>query len=63
MRTREALNTNVIPLETVGSARNEHSNWLQEFYILFAHRFCCQTPRKKFGLNVIIRLGTQVQKE
>jgi len=59
LRVREALDTNVLPLETVGSARSEHSNWLQEF----AHRFCCQTSRQKFGVNVIVRLVSQVQKE
>jgi len=59
MRAKEALNTNVLPLETVGSSRNEHSNWLQEF----ARKFCCQTSRQKFGVNVIVRLGKQVQKE
>ena len=56
---KEALDINVLPLETVGSSRNEHSKWLQEF----AHKFCCQTSRQKFGVNVTVRLGTQVQKE
>jgi len=63
LRARKAVDTNVLALETVGSARNEHSNWLQEFYILFTHSFCCHTSRQKFGVNVIIRLGMQVQKE